>query len=116
MDPRKHILCLRTLMSWLMRCYNYVAVLCLMPAYQNAPFKCKAAILLYVLDYPGIGKVMSVIGSGGFQEFMFYDIQGTHNKDMKKAVYAQNRRFQEDDSDMRKEKTKYEYTLALCFE
>ena len=76
-------------------------------AYQNAPFKCKAAILLHVLDYPGIGKVMSVVGSGGFQGCMFCDIQGTYNKELKKTVYAQNRRFLEDDSNMRKEKTKY---------
>ena len=86
----------------------------LFDAYQNAPFKCKAANTAICL---GIGKVMSVVGSGGFQGCMFCDIQGTHNKDLKKTVYAQNRRFLEDDSDMRKEKTKYESNkLVLCFE
>ena len=39
---------------------------------------------------------------------MFCEIQGTHNKDLKKTVYAQNRRFLEDDSDLRKQITKYD--------
>ena len=33
-------------------------------AYSNTPFKCKIAIPLHILDYPGIGKVLSVVGSG----------------------------------------------------
>lgn len=40
-------------------------------AYQNAPFECKLAVLLYVLDYPGICKTMSVVGSGGFKVACF---------------------------------------------
>ena len=73
-------------------------------SYQKAPFKCKAAVLLYVLDYPGIGKVMSVVGSGGFQGCMFCDIEGSRNEDLKEMVYVQNRRFLNWNSDLRKDK------------
>ena len=34
-------------------------------AYRGAPFHAKIAVLLHVLDYPGMGKVMGVVGSGG---------------------------------------------------
>ena len=34
-------------------------------AYTHAPFRAKAYILMHVLDYPGIVKVMGVVGSGG---------------------------------------------------
>ena len=57
-------------------------------AYSNAPFKCKIAILLHILDYPGIGKALSVVGSGGLQGCMFCDIKGTTNKELK-TVYFQ---------------------------
>lgn len=73
----------------------------LFDAYQNAPFKAKAAILLHVLDYPGMGKMMSVVGSGGC---MFCDLEGTHNSDLQKTIYLQNRRFLPEDSDLRKDK------------
>ena len=53
----------------------------------------QAAALLYMLDYPGIGKVMSVVGSGGFQGCMFCDLEGSRNEDLKKMVYVQNRQF-----------------------
>ena len=73
-------------------------------SYQKAPFKCKAAVLLYVLDYPGIGKVMSVVGSGGFQGYMFCDIEGSRNEDLKEMVYVQNKRFLNWNLDLRKDK------------
>lgn len=73
-------------------------------AYRNAPFECKAALLLYVLDYPGIGKVMSVIGSGGFQGCIFCKMQGVHNEHLQKTVYLQNRRFLPLSSELRKDK------------
>ena len=70
-------------------------------AYSNAPFKCKITILL---DYPGIGKVLSVVGSRGLQGCMFCDIKGTTNKELKKTVYLQNRRFLCDESPLRRDK------------
>ena len=54
----------------------------LFDAYQNAPFKCKVSILLYILDYPGLGKVMSTVGSGAYQGCAFCDLKGQHNTDL----------------------------------
>lgn len=76
-------------------------------AYQKAPFSCKIAILLHILDYPGISKVLSVVGSGGIQGCMFCDIKGTRNEDLKKTVYLQNRRFLDLRSSMRKDSERY---------
>ena len=73
-------------------------------AYQNAPFECKVAVLLYVLDYPGVCKTMSVVGSGGLQGCMFCNIQGVRNKDLNKTVYLQNRRFLPAESSLRSDK------------
>lgn len=73
-------------------------------AYRDAPFECKTAILLHTLDYPGIGKVLSVVGSGGLQGCMFCDIQGTRNEELNKTVYLQNRRFLCDESPLRRDK------------
>ena len=80
-------------------------------AYQKAPFTCKIAILLYIMDYPGISKVLSVVGSGGIQGCMFCDIQGTRNEDLKKTVYLQNRRFLDLKSSMRKDREKYQLNM-----
>ena len=44
-------------------------------AYQDAPFKLKAEILLYVLDYPGLGKVMKMAGSGAYNGCLWCEIQ-----------------------------------------
>ena len=76
-------------------------------AYQKAPFNCKVSVLLYIMDYPGISKVLSVVGSGGIQGCMFCDIQGTRNEDLKKTVYLQNRRFLDLQSSMRKDSERY---------
>ena len=76
----------------------------LFDAYSKAPFLCKVEVLLYVLDYPGIGKVLSVVGSGGYQGCMFCDLQGQRDANLHKTVYLQNRRFLSVDSDLRKDK------------
>lgn len=73
-------------------------------AYKEAPFICKTEILLHVLDYPGIGKVLSVVGSGGINGCMFCDIHGSRNEELNKTVYLQNRRFLHDASPLRKDK------------
>ena len=72
-------------------------------AYQGAPFECKVAVLLHILDYPGIGKVMSVVGSGGLQGCVFCGIQGERDMHLNKTVYLQNRRYLPKDSKMRKD-------------
>ena len=45
-------------------------------SYQQAPFKVKVDILIFILDYPGIGKVMNVTGSGSYSGCVWCDIHG----------------------------------------
>ena len=45
-------------------------------AYQGAPFKLKADILMYVLDYPGLGKVFNVLGANAYQACAWCEIEG----------------------------------------
>lgn len=59
-------------------------------------------ILLHVLDYPGIGKVLSVVGSDGINGCMFCEINGLHNEEVRKTVYLDNRRFLSDASLLRR--------------
>ena len=73
-------------------------------AYQKAPFNCKVALLLHILDYPGMCKVMSVVGSGGLHGCMFCSIKGVRDENLNKTVYLQNRRFLTKESPMRKDK------------
>lgn len=73
-------------------------------AYQKAPFNCKVALLLHILDYPGMCKVMSVVGSGGIHGCMFCNIEGVRDENLNKTVYLQNRRFLPEDSSMRTDK------------
>ena len=84
-------------------------------AYQNAPFECKLAVLLYVLDYPGICKTMSVVGSGGLQGCMFCDIQGVRNKDLNNTIYLQNRRFLPMESTLRNDMERQVSQHALTY-
>lgn len=45
-------------------------------AYKVEPFKLKVEILLYVLDYPGIGKVFRMSGSGAYKGCVWCEIKG----------------------------------------
>ena len=45
-------------------------------SYQQAPFKVKVDILIFILDCPGIGKVMNATGSGSCRGCVWCDIQG----------------------------------------
>ena len=83
-------------------------------AYQNAPFQTKVKLLLHVLDYPGIGKVMSIVGSGGVQGCMFCNLQGEHERNLQKTVYLQNRRFLPEDSELRSDK-RYNNDIVKLF-
>ena len=50
----------------------------LFDSYQNAPFKVKVHLMLYILVYPGIlCKVFSVSGSGAYKGCMWCNITGT---------------------------------------
>ena len=45
-------------------------------AYQDAPFKMKVDILMYILDYPGISKVFNVMGANAYKACAWCELQG----------------------------------------
>ena len=45
-------------------------------SYQDAPFELKVDVLLYILDYPGIGKVFNIKGSNAYQGCAWCKIEG----------------------------------------
>ena len=47
-------------------------------AYQDCMFDLQIQILLYVLDYPGLGKVLKLSGSGAYKGCVWCDIDGKH--------------------------------------
>jgi len=53
-------------------------------AFQNTIFNLKIEILLYVMDYPGIGKVFKVSGSGAYKGCIWCDIKGMNRKKYKR--------------------------------
>ena len=75
--------------------------------YRHAPFQCKAALLIHILDYPGISKVMSVVGSRGYQGCVFCNLKGEHDPTLCKVVYLQHRRYLPAESEMRKDTARY---------
>ena len=48
-------------------------------AYSEAPFNLKVKILLYVLDYPGMGKVFNTMGSGAYQGCVYCSVEGMYD-------------------------------------
>ena len=82
-------------------------------AYQCAPFNVKAEILIFMLDYPCIGKVLKMSGSGAYKGCVWCEIKGiccmlscwkqmqqtflifigTYCSELHKVVYLQNRRY-----------------------
>ena len=89
MEPKSLDPFLEVLVGELLHIYDST----LHDAYAGAPFKAKASILLHVLDYPGISKVMGVVGSGGIQGCAFCSLSGERSEQLHKTVYLQNRRF-----------------------
>ena len=45
-------------------------------SYQNAPFNLKVDILLYILDYKGVGKVFNLMGPNAYQACAWCDLEG----------------------------------------
>ncbi len=48
-------------------------------AYRKANFNLKVSVLLYILDYPGIGKVFNVHGAGSYMGCLWCDIKGKYS-------------------------------------
>ena len=47
-------------------------------SYQNAPFKLKVNVLMYILDYPGISKMFTIKGSNAYQGCAWCEIEGRY--------------------------------------
>ena len=72
-------------------------------AYQRAPFTLKVEVLIYILDYQGLGKVFSLTGTGSFRGCAWCLLKGEYCKHLKKVVYTGNRRFLPVEHKLRKE-------------
>jgi len=53
---------------------------------------------------PVICKTMFVVGSGGYQDCMFCNLQVVHNENLHKTVNLQNRRFLSAESSLRNDR------------
>lgn len=49
-------------------------------AYSKAPFQFKCEVLSSVLDYPGVGKVFNVLGSGAYRGCAWCEIQDKYQE------------------------------------
>ena len=63
------------------------------PGYMSAPVDVKVKLLQFVLDFPGLAKVMSLPGSGAIRACPWCEAVGTYSKALGKTVYLENRRY-----------------------
>ena len=61
--------------------------------YQKAPFHLKVKILVYVLDYQGLGKLFSLTATGSYRGCAWCLLKGQYCQHLRKVVYPANRRF-----------------------
>lgn len=62
-------------------------------AYKKAPFNVKVCVMLYVVDYQGLGKVFSLTGTGSYRGCAWCLLKGIYCTHLNKVVYPGNRRF-----------------------
>ena len=62
-------------------------------AYRKAPFQAKVEIMIYILDYQGLGKVFCLTGTGSYRGCGWCMQKGQYCKHLSKVVYPGNRRF-----------------------
>jgi len=70
-------------------------------AYQNAPFHVKVEVVIYILDYQGLGKVFSLTGTGSYRGCAWCMYKGCYCKHLHKVVYPGNRQFLPVDHELR---------------
>ena len=75
------------------------------PAYMNAPVTIKTRLLQFVLDFPGIAKLLQYPGSGAIMACPWCEIMGVYCQSMHKTVYLQNRRYLPEDHVLRSSNT-----------
>lgn len=62
-------------------------------AYRKAPFQVKVDIMIYILDYQGLGKLFCLTGTGSYRGCGWCLQKGQYCKHLHKVVYPGNRRF-----------------------
>ena len=75
--------------------------------YRNAPFTAKVEIMVYVLDYQGLGKVFSLTATGSKRGCEWCLLKGQYCKHLSKVVYPGNRRFLPLEHELRKDCTSF---------
>ena len=60
------------------------------PAHMSAPIEIKVRLLQYVLDFPGISKVLKQPSTGAIMACPWCDVKGIHSHNLKKTVYRQD--------------------------
>ena len=71
------------------------------PSYMRAPVKVQAKLLQYVLDFPGISKLLKLPSTGAVKACPWCSITGKYSKSFRKTVYLDNRRYLESDNVLR---------------
>ena len=83
-------------------------------AYKKAPFNVKVEILIYILDYQGIGKVFSLTGTGSYRACAWCMLRGQYCKHLSKMVYAGNRCYLPIEHELRKDQHNFpEHSVEL---
>ena len=75
----------------------------LFDSYHNAPFQAKVEIMIYILDYQGLGKVFCLSGTGSYRGCAWCMLKGVYCKHLSKVVYPGNRRFLTKDHPLRQD-------------
>ena len=72
-------------------------------AYREAPFQVKVDIMIYILDYQGLGKVFNMTGTGSYSSCAWCMHKGQYCKHLNKVAYSGNIRFLPADNVLRKD-------------
>ena len=72
-------------------------------AYKNAPLTVKVKIMVYVVDYQGLGKLFSLTATGSKRGCAWCLFKGQYCKHLNKVVYPGNRRFLPLEHELRKD-------------
>ena len=66
------------------------------PSYMSAPIQIQAKLLQYVLDFPGISKLLQLPSTGAIKGCPWCGIVGKYSKAYRKTIYLDNRRYLKD--------------------
>lgn len=78
-------------------------------SYTDLPFNLKAKLVHYILDFPGISKVLNLPAQGAIKACPWCDVTGYYCKCAGKTIYLENRRFLPADSPLRFDKVNFPF-------